>query len=376
MAEVKKLDDETIKKLWQDEDFFASYSGINNFKSALFTTYGEKISANRIQNILSDIPSYVSRIKPRKRFPRRPYDVYGFGQLIQADLAVMYKFEGFFYFLLIIDVFSRKIFCRPLKNKSSSEVKVAFDKIFTEINNPVRLIQTDQGTEFTGLKRYFEQEKDIRHQYKFGLTKCTFAENAIYLIKMRLYTALRSSNSRDWPFLLKKVVNNYNNTPQTALKNLKPSDFKSSFDDVKLPDDPKTPNFIEQFQNQKKYEGNMNLPQVGDFCYLSAQRQPNKVFEKSVDLIPGQLYKIKLVKAGYEPYLYKLENLKGREKEGYYYRQQLVLRKEPPQPGKFFQVEKILNKRKTNGKVEYLVKYLHYEDEFNTWVKEEDLFDD
>jgi Chromo (CHRromatin Organisation MOdifier) domain len=74
--------------------------------------------------------------------------------------------------------------------------------------------------------------------------------------------------------------------------------------------------------------------------------------------------------------LYKLENLKGRPKDGYYYRQQLILRKDPPQPGKFFQVEKIIGKRKHQGKVQYRVKYLHYEDEFNNWINEEDLFDD
>ena len=375
MAEKDKtLDDETIKKLWQDEDFYASFSGLNNFKAAIFTTYGENISTKRLKEILSEIPSYVSRIKPRKRFPRRPYDVYGFGQLIQADLAVMFKFEDFYYFLLVIDVFSRRIFCRPLKKKTSSEVKEAFNQIFDEINNPIRVIQTDQGAEFKGLKRYFD-EKDIRHQFKFGVTKCTFAENGIYTIKMRLYTALRSTHSRNWPELLKKIVTNYNNTPQSVLKNLKPNDFQSSFDDVKLPDEPKEPNFLVQYKNQKKYEKNKNLPQKGDYCFLSSNPS-TKVFEKSFDLVPGQLYRIKRVKAGFKPYLYKLEDLKEREKDGYYYRQQLIIRKEPPQPGKFFQVEKILGKRKNRGKVQYLVKYLHYEDDFNQWINEEDLFDD
>lgn len=372
MEEHKNLDDQEIKRLWQDENFFASFSGINNFKAALFTTFGEKISTKRLKSILSDIPSYVARIKPRKRFDRRPYDVYGFGQLLQADLAVMYKFEGYFYFLLVIDVFSRRIFCEPLKKKSSLEVRTSLDKIFDEINNRIGVIQTDRGAEFKGLKRYFES-KDIRHQYKFGVTKCTFAENAIYLIKMRLYTALRATSSRDWPSLLKKIVLNYNNTPQKALKNLKPSDFKSSFDDVKLPDEPKEPSFIVQYQNQKKYEKNKNLPQKGDYCFLSSHPS-TEVFQKSFDLVPGQLYRIKRVKAGFKPYLYKLEDLKGREKDGYYYRQQLILRKEPPQPGKFFKVEKILDKRKNNGKVQYLVKFLHYDDDFNQWLDEEELF--
>ena len=186
--------------------------------------------------------------------------------------------------------------------------------------------------------------------------------------------ALTSLNSREWPSLLDKIVYNYNNSPQSALKNLKPSDFKSNLDDVKLPDEPKEPNFIEQFRNQKEYERNKNLPQKGDYCFLGSN-PPTKVFEKSFDLIPGQLYRIKRVKAGFTPILYKLEDLKGREKDGYYYRQQLIIRKLPPEAGKFFEVEKILGKRKKKGKVQYLVKYLHYDEDFNKWIDEEDLFE-
>ena len=52
--------------------------------------------------------------------------------------------------------------------------------------------------------------------------------------------ALTSLNSREWPSLLDKIVYNYNNSPQSALKNLKPSDFKSNLD-VNLPDEPKEP---------------------------------------------------------------------------------------------------------------------------------------
>jgi Integrase core domain/Chromo (CHRromatin Organisation MOdifier) domain len=363
-----------IKNLWEDENFIGSYSGLSNFQKALFTTFGESIGIKRLQSILQDIPSYVSRIKPKNKFPQRPYDVYGFGQLLQADLGVMFKFEGFYYFLLVIDVFSRRIFTKPLRNKQILTVKEAFKTILEQITNRIEVIQTDSGAEFKGLRPFFD-EQDIRHQYKYGKTKCNFAESAIFIIKLKLYSALRSNNSRDWPYFLMKVVHNYNETPKSYINNLKPNDFQSSLDDVKIPWRPKEPDFEDQFENQKEYESNLQLPQVGTFCFLQ-QHLRTDVFQKSFDLMPGQLFRIRRVLAGFKPYLYQLENLKGRPKDGYYYRQQLILRKEGPQPGKFFQVEKILGKRKHQGKVQYYVKYLHYENDFNTWVNEEDLFDD
>lgn len=176
-------------------------------------------------------------------------------------------------------------------------------------------------------------------------------------------------------FFLEKVVFNYNNTPQRAISYLKPNDFQSSLDDVKLPDRIKEPSFEEQYENQKSYERDKNQPQKGSYCFLM-KNLSTKVFEKSFDLIPGQLYKIKDVKAGFKPYLYQLEDLRGRAKDGYFYREQLILRKEPPLPGEFFQVESILGKRKKSGKVQYLVKYLNYDSSFNRWIDEADLFDD
>lgn len=199
------MKDSEIKELWTDENFFASFSGINNFKAAIFTTFGENISKKHLQKVLNEIPSYIARIKPKKRFPRRPYDVYGFGQVLQADLGVMYSFNGFFYFLLVIDVFSRRIFTEPLKNKQIQTVKAAFENILAKINNRVNLVQTDKGAEMVGLKKFLE-ERSIRHQYKYGATKCTFAENGIYTIKIRLYTVLRAKNSRDWPFFCPKLL--------------------------------------------------------------------------------------------------------------------------------------------------------------------------
>ena len=37
-----------------------------------------------------------------------------------GDLAVMYSFEEYQYFLLVVDGFSSKVFVRPLKSKKSS----------------------------------------------------------------------------------------------------------------------------------------------------------------------------------------------------------------------------------------------------------------
>ena len=49
-------------------------------------------------------------------------------------------------FLLLIDLFSLKIFVKPLKSKSSQEVKSAFEDIFTEFKSDIHIIETDRGS--------------------------------------------------------------------------------------------------------------------------------------------------------------------------------------------------------------------------------------
>ena len=54
------------------------------------------------------------------------------------------------YVLVILDVFSRMIFLRPLQSKSSTEVASVVMQIFSDVGPP-KILQTDQGTEFKGV---------------------------------------------------------------------------------------------------------------------------------------------------------------------------------------------------------------------------------
>ena len=139
------LNDEELKELYQNPTFYGSFSGARNFQIFLKTDYNEDISLDKIYNILKTIPSYVISLKPIKRFPRRKYNVAGFGSLLQADLAVMYEKNGYQYFLVLCDVFSRHLFTEPLKDKSAKTMKEALIKIFNQIPTPISKLETDQG---------------------------------------------------------------------------------------------------------------------------------------------------------------------------------------------------------------------------------------
>ena len=134
-------------------------------------------------------PFYIISQRPIRRFPRRKFDVGGYGQLVQTDLAFMFEKGGYKFILVVVDVFSQKIWAEPLMDKSTKTVKVAFEKIFKQVNAPVTELQSDQGTEFTGLKQYFKDKK-ILFRLKYGKNKASWAEHAIFLLKKKIPTDL------------------------------------------------------------------------------------------------------------------------------------------------------------------------------------------
>ena len=57
----------------------------------------------------------------------------------------MYNYDNYNNFLLLVDAFSSKVFVRPLKTKTSVEVKNAFESIFQEFKGKIYVLETDRG---------------------------------------------------------------------------------------------------------------------------------------------------------------------------------------------------------------------------------------
>jgi hypothetical protein len=69
-------------------------------------------------------------------------DLNNYGELVFGDLAVMYPYDGYNYFLLVVDGYSSKLFVRPLKTKNSKEVASALDDIFEEFGAQIYVFET------------------------------------------------------------------------------------------------------------------------------------------------------------------------------------------------------------------------------------------
>ena len=286
---MSNISDNELLKLWRSPTFEGSYRGIKTFQVLLKTNLNIDVSENRLYKILKTDPIFLIHQKAPRTFERRHYDIKNYGELVQADLAFMFDFDGFKYFLLVVDCFSSKIFTAALKNRDSNTVAIAFEKIFHEFGAQIYEIQTDRGKEFLGPCKKLFKEKKVLYRTKIGKNKANFAEHSILLVKRKLYMLLRGILSQDWVNYLPKVTESLNNTPLQKLGWLKPSSIHSESDSVRVKeaqnkhniDVYSEPNFHIQQQNQILYEKNKKNLQINDYVYMNFEE---KIFDKSFNV--------------------------------------------------------------------------------------------
>ena len=112
--------------------------------------------------------------------------------------------------------------------------------------------------------------------------------------------------------------------------------------------------------------------EVHDLVRISHLRHP---FQREyTERWTGEIFKIKTrtVRGGLN--IYQLEDWLEGAVEGTFYEPELQLI--TADPDGVFKVEKVLRSRKRRGhEKEYLVRWLHWPDRFNSWVKASDMQD-
>ncbi|MBM3938031.1 MAG: transposase family protein [Sphingomonadales bacterium] len=137
------IDDNEILKLYKDLSFPASFRGIKTFRAVLQSDKGISVSENKLRQILQKEPTYlIHQLKPFKT-KRRATITHNYGELVQADISYMLgeSDSAHNYFLLLIDVYSNKIFVEILRNKDGSTVAKALEEIFKRFGAPIYEIQ-------------------------------------------------------------------------------------------------------------------------------------------------------------------------------------------------------------------------------------------
>jgi len=291
----------------------------------------------------------------------------------QADLLFLPNDNGYKYCLSVIDVATRKADGEAIKDKQPKTILKAMKKIWSRgvLSKPTLFLKTDDGTEFKGEMAQYLKDNGIIHQVgKAGRSRSQAVVESLNLligrslmIKQRNDEIATGEFNTEWRDDLPIIIDTYNQFVKEKEEKReaqdKPTRKEEMYEDmtIEVPDkvyEIGQKVFIpldkpENFKG-KRLKGNFR---AGDLRHEVESR-------KITDILIG------------DPTVYRVEGVPNAV-----YTYEMLLKdtgKSKPKPTKDkYEVEKIVNKRKVNNRVEYLVKWKNYNNTFNQWIKRTQL---
>ena len=138
--------------------------------------------------------------------------------------------NGFKFFLLAVDCFSRKIYTAELKSLKGLEVAHALRSILNKNKIP-EIIQSDRGSEM--ISRHMQalfREKKIKHFYAYNEKKCSLAEAYIKILKQKIVKYCSKNETHNWVPVLSPFTKSLNGSINRTIK-MAPNDvtYKDRF---------------------------------------------------------------------------------------------------------------------------------------------------
>ena len=299
-----------LEKLYTDPDFPTTYSA--NLKKFLM----KKESLSR----------HKRRIF---KFKRRKIKINGPYTLIQADTIFYRNYsrqnQGYKYILAVVDCFSRKNWCRPMKTTTADECAKNLEDIIQSMPYTPSQFASDQGNEFNSKHpSIFNTLIDKYGMLMFTLKgphKASIVERFIRSLKSRIERYFTENNTFKWIDILPKLSEALNNSYNRSI-GMAPNSV--SFE-----------NKDEVFENLYGAIGPPTLCkfQIGDHVRIPLDKN---IFDKGYSVAwSKEIFKISDKRSDGSVCYYFIRSLDGKKVPGkeFYYEQELnlVLRNEVPQ---------------------------------------------
>ncbi|MEL7307314.1 MAG: DDE-type integrase/transposase/recombinase [Pseudomonadota bacterium] len=324
-----------------------------------------KVPLKRTREWLRKQPTYTLHRRALKRYKTRKYYVNNIDDQWQMDLADMVQVQrhnnGYRFILTCIDILSRFAWARPLKTKTGREVAAAIEDIFKSNNRIPKRVQTDQGNEFynVSVKRLFEANNVELFSVKSPF-KSAMVERLNRTLKTKLWKYFTSRNTYKWLEVLPKIVHSYNHSKHRIIK-MNPADVNK--ENAMLV-------WERLYGKDSRNKNTVKDVTVGDRVRISKIKGQ---FEKGY--LPNwsrEEFFVDEINKKFLPTMLTLKDHHGEKIEGNFYEDEI---QRIQRDDDVYEVEKIIQQRRRNGELWYFVKWLGYDDSFNSWVRQRDIMD-
>jgi transposase InsO family protein len=352
----KSNSDEILRKLYYDSGKPTAYAGANQLIRA---ARDKGITRSTVLEWLSDQDAYTLHKKTVRRFRTRRYTLLGIDDLWQADLADMRNLaadnDGYRFWLIVIDTFSKFVWLRLLKNKSATTVLSAMQEIVRSGERKPKNLNTDKGTEFCN--RWFREwaeEANINFYTAHNPdTKACFAERVIRTLKERVYRHFTHTNTQRYIDAIQDIVKSYNSTKHSATGYAPLDVNRDSEDEVRVRLNP--PKRL----GRPRYKADSTVRIMKE----------SKTFRKGYT--PGWTDEMFEIVTAYktDPPTYQLRDLSGELITGRYYEPELQIVKRKD----VYRIDRVLRRRRRNNRDEVFVSWLGYPLSMASWIPAESI---
>ena len=350
-----------LHELYYDPRHASAYTSIGNVYRAAKKQL-PNLKRNEVERWFQRQLTATLHKPVRLRFPTNKVIVMSIDDQWQCDLADMsskaeYN-DGYTFILTCIDCFSKYAWAIPIINKQADSIIEALKIIFKSGRKPKRL-QTDKGTEFLNRKvQTFLRHHNIQLFTTQSDKKASIVERFNRTMKGRTYKYFTAKNTYRYVDVLQSLVDGYNNTYHRS-KKMKPNSVRKRHQIIirqRLYGKLKSPTKL-RTQRKKSYKY-----MIGDLVRIIKQRL---TFARGY--LPNWSEEIFIVynrKNFKEPFYY-LRDFAGEDIEGGFYEKEL----QQVQDSDEYRIEKVLRRKRVNGKQLHLVKWKGWPNKFNSWVE-------
>ena len=323
---------------------------------------------------------------------------------IAIDLAGPFptSFIGNNFLFVLIDIHSRFVLLKPIKNKTMEIIAETLIELFTIFGFP-KILQSDNGTEFVNqLVDQISRSTMIEHRLisPYHPRANGAAERSIQTAKrilVKMIKGIRRSWDKYIPFIQycmnTKISTRHKMMPFQVMFGRRPNELKDYKSNDILPDDLSNEQ-LKEIEKQVNFMHTELFPKITRQSIITSDKykryfnRKNKLIEIPIET--HVMLKDKLIRDTFDAKYQGPFKVVGKNRGGAYTLQdldgQILPRKFPPSQlvpipdlpifkDMSYEIEKIINHRDTSNGREYLIKWKNYPDEDNSWEPESNLDD-
>ena len=363
-----------LEKIYFDPTHPASFEGPDRLYKTVKKEGKFNITHAQIKKWIQNKESYSRNKGVLRNFERGRVIVAGIDDQFDIDLASLASYadenDGYKYLLVVIDIFSRYGWVEPIKDKSSTEIINAFQKILDEGRIP-RRVRSDAAKDFTSNAfKDFLKDKGIFQMITHSEKQANYVERFIKTMKSKIFRYMVERNSPRYIDILPKVVDSYNKTFHTGIRmepiNVTKRNEKELWWQMYWP---KEKYVAEIKKKKKKSKGVAFQFKIGDKVRTTYVR--NAFQREYSSRWTAEIFKIvrRYMRQG-QP-IYKLVDWYDDPVEGTFYQKEL--QKVDNTDDDMFKIEKVLKYRGRGRTREAYVKWLGWPKKFNSWILASEL---